>query len=176
MNKTILSSLLFFSATVSISAQEILKSIQNNHTELIINDSIFLKKGEQIQIYVPAGKDFVFVKPKKTGFNSKLLGKIVDIAGTGASAVGLSSENIKVLEGTTKILNTVDAVNYGADTLDKIQKLPISNSAKKSAGKKMEIMEWAFTDNGYVITASLDKKMFEISLQEAVMAGEIKLK
>lgn len=134
-----------------------------------------MKKGDQIQVYLPAGRDFVFVKQKKSALNAKLLGKVADIAGTGASAVGLGLGNLKVLRGTTKILNTVNVVHYGADTLDKIQELPISNSAKKIAGKKMQVQGWQFTDDGYIITAILDKKIYEIYLQEASVSGEIKL-
>lgn len=174
MKKIIVSSFLFFSATATISAQLAVNSIQNNQTELLINDSITLKKGQEIQVYLPAGKDFVFVKQKKSGLNTKLLGKVTDIAGSGASAIGLGSGNLKVLQGTTKVINTVKVVNYSAGTLDKIQELPISNSAKKIAGKKMKIEGWEFAENGYVITAYLDKKKYEIYLQEAAISGEIK--
>lgn len=174
MKKNILSVVLFLSATITISAQLALSSIQNNQTELIINDSISIKKGGQIQVYLPVGKDFFFVKQKKTGLNAKLLGKVAEIAGTGASAVGIGSGNIKVLQGTTKVINTANVVRYSADTFEKIQELPISNSAKKIAGKKMEVQGWEFTDNGYVVKALLDKKKYEIFLQEAAMSGEIK--
>ena len=174
MKKKFLSAVFFISATITISAQLALSSIQNNQTELIINDTISLKKGGQIQVYLPAGKDFVFVKQKRSGLNSKLLGKVADIAGTGASAIGIGSGNLKVLQGATQVINTAQVVHYSADTFEKIQELPISNTAKKIAGKKMEVQEWQFTDNGYVITALLDKKKYEIFLQEAAMSGEIK--
>lgn len=73
------------------------------------------------------------------------------------------------------MVRTSSAVQYGADALDKIQDLPISKDAKKIAGKKMEIQNWEMTDDGYILTAILDKKKYEINLQEAVMAGEVKL-
>ncbi|WP_260398674.1 hypothetical protein [Elizabethkingia miricola] len=67
------------------------------------------------------------------------------------------------------------AVQYGTDAIDKIGELPISDKAKKIAGKKMKIAGWEFTDDGYVLTAEYDKKKYLINLQEASMAGEIKL-
>lgn len=174
MKKIILSAILFLSAPKFI-AQTRVKSIQNNQTDLLINDSISIKKGEDIQIYLPAGKDFLFVKQKKSGLSSKLLGQVADIAGTGAAAVGMGSGNINVLKGATRVITTANAVKYGADALDKIQDLPISDNAKKIAGKKMLVQDWIFTDNGYVLTALLEKKKYEINLQEAIISGEVKL-
>ncbi len=175
MKKLFLAASIFLSASVSVSAQLALTSIQNNQTELVVNDSIYLKKGSPIQIYLPAGKDFVFVKQKKSGLNAKLLGKMADIAGTGAAAVGMGSGNLKTLSNAYKVVRTANAVQYGANALDKIQDLPISNEAKKIAGTKMEILDWEFTDDGYIITAKSDKKKYEIYLQEAAIAGEVKL-
>ncbi|HBR12119.1 MAG TPA: hypothetical protein DD740_07915 [Chryseobacterium sp.] len=165
--------LIFLSATLS--AQLAVTSIQNNQTELVVNDSIKLQKGSSILINLPAGKDFVFVKQKKSGLNAKLLGKVANIAGTGAAAVGIGSGNVKTLSSAIKVMNTARAVQYGSDALDKIQDLPISNEAKKIAGTKMEILDWEFTDDGYIITAKSDKKKYEIYLQEAAIAGEVKL-
>lgn len=141
----------------------------------MVNDSIHLKRGSQIQIYLPAGKDFVFVKQKKSGLNAKFLGKMADIAGAGAAAVGVGSGNLKTLSNAYKVVRTANAVQYGANALDKIQDLPISNDAKKIAGTKMEILDWEFTDDGYIITAKSDKKKYEIYLQDAAIAGEVKL-
>lgn len=175
MKKTLFSTIVFLSASISVSAQLAVTSIQNNQTELVVNDSIHLKKGAPIQIYLPAGKDFVFVKQKKSVLNAKLLGKVADIAGTGAAAVGLGSGNVKTLSSAVKVMNTARAVQYGSDALDKIQDLPISNDAKKIAGTKMEILDWEFTDDGYILTAKSNKKKYEIYLQEAAIAGEVKL-
>ena len=175
MKKLFLAASIFLSASVSVSAQLAVTSIQNNQTELVVNDSIYLKKGLPIQIYLPAGKDFVFVKQKKSGLNAKLLGRLADAAGTGAAAVGIGSGNVKTLSGAIKVMNTARAVQYGSDALDKIQDLPISNEAKKIAGTKMEILDWEFTDDGYIITAKSDKKKYEIYLQGAAIAGEVKL-
>lgn len=172
--KNFLFAAFFLSASSSVFGQLAITSIQNNHSELLINDSINIKKGDLLQIYLPAGKDFVFVKQKKTGLNAKLLGKVADIAGTGAAAVGLGTGNVKTLSSAVKVMNTANAVKYGADAIDKIQDLPISNDAKKIAGQKMEVVDWIFTDNGYVVLAKLDKRQFEVYLQEAAIAGEIK--
>ena len=169
----------FFSAvfliSASTSAQLVITSIENRQTELFVNDSISIKKGNEIQIHLPARKDFVFIKEKKTGFNAKLLGKMANIVGTGASAVGMSSGNIKILQGATKVMRSANAIEYGANAIDKIKDLPISDQAKKIAGKKMEVFDWEFTDDGYMIIAKIEKKKYEIYLQEAVMLGEIKL-
>ena len=64
MKKLFLAASIFLSASVSVSAQLAVTSIQNNQTELVVNDSISLKKGGEIQVYLPAGKDFMFVKQK----------------------------------------------------------------------------------------------------------------
>ena len=175
MKNLIFSAVFLLSASSTFQAQLAVTSIQNNQTELVVNDSIHLKRGSQIQIYLPAGKDFVFVKKKKSGLNAKFLGSVADIAGTGAAAVGIGSGNVKTLSRAIKVMNTARAVQYGSDALDKIQGLPISNDAKKIAGTKMEILDWEFTDDGYIITAKSDKKKYEIYLQEAAIAGEVKL-
>lgn len=175
MKNLIFSAVILLSASSAFQAQLALTSIQNNQTELVVNDSIHLKRGSQIQIYLPAGKDFVFVKQKKSGLNAKFLGKMANIAGTGAAAVGVGSGNLKTLSNAYKVVRTANAVQYGANALDKIQDLPISNDAKKIAGTKMEILDWEFTDDGYILTAKSDKKKYKIYLQEAAIAGEVKL-
>ncbi|MGC4130494.1 MAG: hypothetical protein QM564_13300 [Bergeyella sp.] len=175
MKNLFLAGVFFLSATSGFSAQTAVTSIQNNHSELLVNDSISIKKGGELQVYLPAGKDFFFVKQKKSGLNAKLLGKVADVVGTGATAVGVGTGNIKVLSDAFKVANTANAVRYGADALEKINDLPISNDAKKIAGKKLVVEDWEFTEDGYIITAKLDKKKYEIYLQEAVMSGEVKL-
>lgn len=107
--------------------------------------------------------------------STKLVGNLADIAGTSASAVGMGSRNIKTLQGASKVINTANVIHRGSDALGKIQDLPISSAAKKIAGKKMEVLGWEFTDNGYIIMVVLDKKKYEIYLQEAARSGEIKL-
>ena len=175
MTKSVLAAGLFLFATLMVSAQLAITSIQNNQTELVVNDSIHLKKGSQVLIYLPVGKDFIFVKKKKTGLNTKLLGSIADVVGTSASMVGVNSGNLKTISDASKVINTANTVSYGANAIDQIQNLPISNESKKIAGKNMEIIDWAFTDDGYIIIALFEKKKYEIYLQEAVMAGEVKL-
>ena len=124
---------------------------------------------------LPVGKDFIFVKKNKTGLNTKLLGSIADVVGTSASMVGFNSGNLKTISDASKVINTANTVSYGANAIDQIQNLPISNESKKIAGKNMEIIDWTFTDDGYIIIALFEKKKYEIYLQEAVMAGEVKL-
>lgn len=172
--KRIFIAISFFLA-VHASAQLAVISIQNKETELLVNDSIIIKKGDLIQVYLPAGKEFVFIKQKKSMLSTKLIGNLADIAGTGASAVGLGSGNANILQGAGKVMNTANAIHRGSDALGKIQDLPISSQAKKIAGKKMEVLGWEFTDDGYIILVSSEKKKYEIYLQEAALAGEIKL-
>ena len=175
MKKNIIGVLFLILGCTSLYAQSPVTSIENRQNELWVNDSISIKKGEQIKIYLPAGKDFVFIKQKKSAFNANLLGKVADVVGTGASAVGMSSGNIKILTGASKIIRSANTVKYGANAIDMIQDLPISNNAKKLAGKTMEVLGWEFTDDGYLLTARLDNRKYEIYLQEAIMAGEVKL-
>lgn len=161
-----------------ITNQEInaIYSVKDLGNKLIINDSFELIKGNDVQIYLPAnGKDFMFIA-QNTGFSTKLLGKVADAVGTGASAIGIGSGNIKVIQGANKVLNNANAVKYGVDALEKIQDLPISNKAKKIAGKKIKITNWEIDNGGYILKGELDKKKYLINLQEAVATGEIKLK
>ena len=175
MNKNILiTTSLFFS--VCAPAQLAVQSIQNNETELLVNDSIKLKKGDFLQIYLPAGKDFMFVKQKKSALSTKLIESLSDIAGTGASTIAIGSGNFKVIEGASKVINTANIIHRGSNTISKIEELPISNQARKIAGKRMQIIGWKFTDNGYIISTQFDKKKYEIYLQEAAISGEIKFK
>ena len=136
----------------TIKAQLAVSSIQKNQNELVINDSISLKKGDSIKIYLPVGKDFVFVKQKKSGLNAKLLGSVADVVGVGASVVGVNSGSFKTISNASKVLNTTNTIRYGANAIEQIQNLPISNNAKKIAGQKMEIIDWTFTDDGYILS------------------------
>lgn len=174
MKKTFIT--ISFFLAFQASAQLKVSSIQNKETELLVNDSLVIKKGDLIQIYLPAGKDFRFVKPKKSVISTKLIGNLADIAGTGASAVGLGSGNINILQGAGKVMNTANAIQRGSDALSKIEDLPISSQAKKIAGKKMQVLGWEFTDDGYVVLVIDEKKKYEICVQEALMSGEIKLR
>ncbi|WPO84631.1 hypothetical protein SD427_18710 (plasmid) [Chryseobacterium sp. JJR-5R] len=164
-----------FFLAIHASAQLAVKSVQNKETELLVNDSLSIRKGDMLQIYLPAGKDFMFIKQIKSMLSTKLIGNLADIAGTGASAVGLGSGNANILQGAGKVMNMASVIHRGADALNKIQDLPISSAAKKIAGKKMEVVGWELTDDGYIILVSSEKKKYEIYLQEAALAGEIAL-
>ncbi|MDY3319499.1 hypothetical protein PG637_08845 [Riemerella anatipestifer] len=174
MKKVIFSTMIFLSVTIS--AQEKIESIKNNETHLLINDSITIKKGSNIKIYLPAGKDFVFVKQKKNKLSAKLIGNIAGVVGTGASAIGIGTSNVEVLDKAIKVMNTARAVQYGADAIERVKDLPISDNAKKIAGKEMLVLDWTFTDDGWVVNTEYNKKKYEIYLQEALMAGEVRLK
>lgn len=151
-------------------------SVKDLGNKLVINEHFELEKGNNVQVYLPAsGKDFMFIN-SSTGFSAKLLGKVADVVGTGASAVGIGSGNIRVLQGANKVLNGANAVRYGADAIEKIQDLPISNKAKKIAGKSMKITSWKMDNGGYILNGELGNKKYQINLNEAVATGEIKLK
>lgn len=174
MNKTILTAVMIF-LSASVSAQ--LKSIESINNQIVVNDSIKISKGSEIQIHLPANKDFMFVKQvKKNLLSTKMLGNIADVVGTGASAIGIGTNNIGTMSKAFEVARTARAIEYGADALEKIQDLPISDKAKKIAGKKMKILDWKFTDDGWILTAELDKKKYEIYLQEAIVTEEIKIK
>jgi len=118
----------------------------------------------------------MFIKQKKSALSTTLIGSLSDIAGTGASTIAMGSGNFKVLKGASKIINTSNIIYRGSNAISKIEELPFSNQAKKIAGKRMQIVGWKFTDNGYVILTQFDKKNYEIYLQEAAISGEIKFK
>lgn len=175
MKKTILLVAIFLSATIQISAQIDVKSIVERNSLLVVNDSILLEKNSHLQIYLPVSRDFLFIKEKKK-FDPKILGKVANIVGSGAAVVGMSSGNTKVLTGVYDVMRTANAVEYGANALGRIQELPISNESKKIAGKKIQIQDWKFTSDGYILTGLIDKKKYDIYLQEALITGEISLK
>lgn len=174
MRKIILTAVFVISANSAFKAQQQIKSIQKNQTSLLINDSIIIQVGTTIQINLPAGKDFIFVKHKKSGFSTKLIGSVADIAGSSAAVVGLGSSSTKILQQTSKVINTANSIKYGANALENIKDLPISNEAKKIAGKTMEVLSWEFREDGYFVTTKLEKKKYEVYLQEALHSGEIK--
>src|SRR5690554_3665405 len=61
------------------SSNFLVESIQKQGDRLIINDSISLTKGGELQIWLPAGKDFVFVQRKKSGLGMKALGAAANV-------------------------------------------------------------------------------------------------
>lgn len=151
-----------------------LTSIQDLGNELLINNQYRIKKDSELQINLPYSKDFIGIAPKpKLGL--KMLGSVADIVGTGATAVGLGTNNTQVIGSAIKVMNSAKAVEYGVDALLKIDELPISKNAKKIAGKKIKVLSWEMTDDGYVLLGELDKKKYLINLQYAVMAKEISL-
>lgn len=155
----------------------ILTSVQNNDDELLLNGDKIISKGGEIQINLPArGQDFMFVKPKISGFNVRMISRIADAAGGVAGVVGMGSGNLRTVIGAMKVMRKAAAVSYGADALSRIQELPISSQAKKIAGRKAIVNSWKMTEDGYILDISIENKKYEANLQEALMAGEIKLK
>lgn len=151
--------------------------VQNVGEELLVLDSIRIKKGDYIQIHLPTyGKDFYFVEQKK-GFISatNILGATADAVSIGAIAVGLGSNNLGTMSKSLEVFQKAKSVSYGADALDRVDKLPISKKSKRIAGKKMEVVGWEKENGAHIITAKLDNKRYEIELENAYLLGEIKL-
>lgn len=151
------------------------ESIQETGGKLLVNNKFYIEKGGNLQVYLPfAGKDFMSITPKSRT-NAKLLGKIAGAVGTGAAAVALGSGNLNVMSGALDVMSKAQAVEWGADALQQIENLPISQNAKKIAGSQMQVLDWDYTDEGYVLTTQLDKKRYSVVLSNALIFGEIKL-
>ena len=117
-------------------------SIKETDNQLIINDSILITKGENIKINLPySRKNFQFIKKKKSGF-AQLAKQASEAVSSGALAVGLGSNSVGTVGGALQVIQKANAVYYGADALDKIDQLPISNEAKKIAAQEMKILKW----------------------------------
>lgn len=151
--------------------------VEDTGDALVVLDSISIKKGDFIQIYLPMyGKDFYFVEQRKALLNaSKLAGAAANVVSTGAVAVGLGTNNLSTFSKAMNVWQKSSAIRYGADAINQIDKLPISKKAKRIAGKKKEVLKWE-NDNGvHIITAELDNKRYLIELENAYLVGEIKL-
>nr|WP_260393641.1 hypothetical protein [Ornithobacterium rhinotracheale] len=158
----------------------IVTTIQPQGDDLVIgfvnNTKKTIKKGANIKVYLPAqGKDFMFIEQKKGLLNAKLLGSVAEAVGTGALAVGVGTNNAGTALGALKVLQKAEAVRWGADALDKIDKLPISKKAKKIAGKEMKVLDWEATDDGYQLLTEFNGKKYTIQLHEAIFYNEISL-
>ncbi len=152
------------------------KSIENGQNQLLVNSTVALKKGDKLQIWIPAGReDFIFVKRVKKGLGTGLLKGAVGAIGTGAAAVGMGTSNVNTAIGAIKVADKASSVAYGIETVEQIQNLPMSKKAKKIAGKNMVITDWDMDDNGWWVNGKIDKKPYRVLLQEAVPAGEVKL-
>src|SRR5699024_7011919 len=74
------------------------------------------------------------------------------------------------------VMSKANAVRYGANAIERINDLPISNKAKKIAGKRLEVIDWEIDGIEHTITAKLGKRKYTIALENAYLMGEIKLK
>lgn len=81
-----------------------------------------------------------------------------------ALAIALGSNNIGTMDGAVRVMNKTDAVYYGADTSEQVNKLPISNKAKKIAGQEMKVLKWEKEKGMHVVTAQFKKKKYKIIL------------
>ena len=115
-------------------------SIENKGSELYINNSITLKK-VRISKFIYQLERLYVRKAKVWRIWFKMLGKVAGVVGTGAAAVGLGSGSAEVLQGAGKC-GWGKGGTYGADAIDKIGDLPISEKKQKIAGKKMKIIGW----------------------------------
>ncbi len=135
-----------------------------------------VKKGDEIQIYLPAiGRaDYMFIQKKKA-INTKLISQVADAVGTGALAVGLGTNNLGVLVDAMEVARKADAVGYGVDALDKIEELNISKKAKTIAGKKAKVLNWTIVDDNYVVIVKIGKQKYEVNYTGAILTNEIKI-
>lgn len=150
-------------------------NVKDTGDELIINDSLTLEKGGTLKINLPySRKDFQFVKIKKSGIG-KIAKQAAGAVSTGALAVALGSNSIGTMGGAIQVMNKADAIYYGADALERVDKLPISNKAKKIAGQEMEVLKWEKDEGMHIVTAKFKKKKYEINLEAAYVTHEILL-
>lgn len=150
--------------------------VKDKGNKLVVNDSIAIEKKGKIKVNLPfSGKNFEFIHKKKSGFG-KIAKKAADAASSGAMAVGLGSNNIKTVRGAVEVSNKADAVSYGADALEKVNDLPISNKAKKIAGKEMKVLKWEEEEGMHILTAKYKRKKYNINLEAAYVSKEILLK
>lgn len=133
-----------------------------------------VKKGCEILIYLPAAghTDYMFIKPKRSVLNTKLLGKVADVVSSGALAIGLGSGSMDNVIG---VIQKANAVSYGADALERVEDLKISSKAKKIAGKKATVLHWKSVDDEYLLYVKIGKKKYQITYASAILVNEIKL-
>lgn len=144
-----------------------------------INEEVELRKGDKLLVFVPYRNqsDFLTIEKKEGLLSVKNLSKVTDIVGTGAVAVGLGSNNLNTSLGALEVLRKTTAVSYGLDVLNDINSLPISKNAKKIVGKDFEITKIESDGMGNIqLEGVIEKKKYTISLVEALMIGEVKLK
>lgn len=148
-------------------------NVKDTGTKLIMNDSIYIKKGDKIKVNLPfSKKNFQFVKKKKSGLN-KIAKQASGAVSTGALAVGIGSNSFETMNGAFKVMRKADAVYYSADALEQLDNLPISNKAKKLAGQELEVLKWEKDEGMYIITAKLKRNKYEIYLEAAYVTHEI---
>lgn len=156
------------------------KQLQNlvkvKEDALIVSDTILIKENSKITVNVPAyGKDFLFLKRKRGFFSAKLIGKVAGIVSDGAVAVGLASDNFKTLAGAIEVMEKANAVQYGADAVEKVRKLTLSKKAKKLVGKTFTVSKWERKGQMHILIGKIGRKKYQIRLEPAYLTGEIKL-
>jgi len=151
----------------------VVTSIDDRGDVLVLNGHAEIHKGGDIKVFLPAfgSKEFVYVIEKKSGISFGTIARASGAVAQGAIAAGLGTYSVGALDVGLKAAS----VGYAADAIDQIQNLPISKSAKKIAGKTMEVLGWGADDEGFVVHAKLGRKKYNISIREAILMGEVKL-
>jgi len=151
----------------------IVTSIEDRDGILLLNGHVEIRKGDPIKVFLPSygSKEFLYVTEKKSGLSAGLIARAAGAVGQGAIATGIAGNSLGALDVGIKAAS----VGYAADAIDQLQDLPISKSAKKIAGKEMEVISWGADEGGFVLLAKLGKKKYNIVLREAVLTGEVKL-
>lgn len=156
-----------------------LYSIEVVADKIVVNQSIEVQKGDTLQVYLPynRNKDFISLEEKQGIFSLKNIGKMADVLGSGALAVGLGTSNVGTTMGALEVFSKTQSVAYGVDALEKISELPISNKAKKIAGKDfiISIIENDGAGN-IIVEGTIEKKKYTTTLNQALILGELKIK
>ncbi|GIJ92806.1 hypothetical protein CAPN002_00240 [Capnocytophaga stomatis] len=162
-----------------LSSVFVVRSFEIAKKRIIVNDSIELKVGSDLLVFLPYGlkKDFLTIEPKAGFLSLKNIGKVADLIGTGAMAVAVGTNNIGTAMDAISVLSKTDAISYAIDALEKINELPISKNAKKIAGKKFKITDFKINENEVVLVeGTIDNKKYIADLYNALMLGELKIK
>lgn len=177
MKQILLSTIIAFSSA-NLFAQKHKHLSQSTPIEIteskgrLVFGKIKLKKGSDIQIMTPiTNGDFMFIKHETEQSTPKVLFNI----GNKTEIIGMSPNNVKILDGQLNINKGAIITKNNTDDLENINQLPISEKAKAIAGKKMSIIGWKKEKDEYIITAKLKNEKYNIYFREALMTREIKL-
>lgn len=150
--------------------------VKEKDGNLIILDSIELKKGDKIMINKPFMKDFSYIKRDAQGM--KMLNKVADyagVAGVATGVVGWYAKDLGTLRTSSEILNHSHQARNVVWTSSEINRLNASKKAKKIIGEDFIVEEWNIDSDalGAYLKGTINNKRYKIQVVLATMAGEI---